>query len=149
MCTMWYYSKHKGWEDLCSNTAVNEWTTEWDSLIHADEGTWRHLVLTKKKDQLQKMEHFQNCAVTEWWYSVKWNIFSDNINNSVYVMQLSCSLTRIRIHFTAALRMSICRRVLSPGVNVFWTCMLHFHMGQSVSTAAASVLKIVLMLLTW
>lgn len=36
-----------------------------------------------------------------------------------------------------------------PGVYVFWTCIIHSHLGQLVSTAAASVLKIAFILLTW
>lgn len=39
--------------------------------------------------------------------------------------------------------------ILFPAVNVFWTCTLHFDVGQSVSTAATSGLKIAFLLLTW
>lgn len=44
---------------------------------------------------------------------------------------------------------NICRFALFPGVDVFLTCILHFHLGQSISNTTASMLKIAFSLLTW
>lgn len=52
MCSMWRHGEHNGEDDLCSNTAVNEWA----SVIRADEGTWRHLALTQQ-DWRFKVKH--------------------------------------------------------------------------------------------
>lgn len=41
MCSMWYYSEHNGGDDLCSNTAVNEWMNEWLRL--SGPRWWSHL----------------------------------------------------------------------------------------------------------
>lgn len=45
--------------------------------------------------------------------------------------------------------LNICRHALFPGVDVLLTCMLQFHLGQSVSSTTASMLKIAFALLTW
>ncbi len=63
MCSMWYYSEHNGGDDLCSNTAVNEWMNEWESVIHADKDIWRHLVLIKKKTDCWKWKYIKNVLI--------------------------------------------------------------------------------------
>lgn len=75
VCSMWRHGEHNGGDDLCSNTAVNEWA----SVIRADEGTWRHLALTQQDWRFTvKHAHIKNSNFSPCCFSWKFLLFCCN-----------------------------------------------------------------------